>query len=98
VTEYDGEPNGAKFLDDAHLVVTDYKNGLMVLDIRSGNVEACLERRNTERFKGVNDLVFDSRGNLFFTDQGQSGLHDPSGRVYRVVGGRQAHQLARQRT
>jgi gluconolactonase len=85
VTEYDGEPNGAKFLDDNHLVITDYKNGLMLLDIRSGKVEAFLERRNTERFKGVNDLIFDSRGNLFFTDQGQSGLHDPSGRVYRLA-------------
>ena len=43
-----------------------------------------LERRNSERFKGVNDLVFDSRGNLYFTDQGQTGLHDPTGRLYRL--------------
>ena len=43
-----------------------------------------LARRNSERFKGINDLTFDSQGNLYFTDQGQSGLHDPSGRVYRL--------------
>ena len=43
-----------------------------------------LERRNSERFKGVNDLTFDSRGNLYFTDQGQTGLHDPTGRLYRL--------------
>ena len=42
------------------------------------------ERRNSERFKGVNDLMFDSRGNLYFTDQGQTGLHDPTGRLYRL--------------
>jgi gluconolactonase len=84
VAEYDGEPNGAKFFDGDHLVITDYKNGLMLLDIRSGKVAPFLERRNTERFKGVNDLVFDSQGNLYFTDQGQSGMHDPSGRVYRL--------------
>ncbi|KAF1020038.1 MAG: Lactonase drp35 [Paracidovorax wautersii] len=84
VAEYDGEPNGMKFLDAGTLLITDYKNGLMRLDVASGNVTPYLERRNSERFKGVNDLVFDSAGNLYFTDQGQSGLHDPSGRLYRL--------------
>jgi gluconolactonase len=32
----------------------------------------------------VNDLTFDAKGNLYFTDQGQTGLHDPTGRVYRL--------------
>ena len=84
VAEYDGEPNGMKFLDAGTLLITDYKNGLMRLDVASGQVSPYLERRNSERFKGVNDLVFDSQGNLYFTDQGQSGLHDPSGRLYRL--------------
>lgn len=84
VTEYDGEPNGMKFLDDGNLLITDYKNGLMQLEISSGQVRPYLERRNTERFRGVNDLVFDQAGNLYFTDQGQTGLHDPTGRLYRL--------------
>ena len=84
VVQYDGEPNGMKFRSDHEVVIADYKNGLMVLDVKRGEVKPLLMRRNTERFKGVNDLVFDSRGALFFTDQGQSGLHDPSGRVYRL--------------
>ncbi len=84
VAEWDGEPNGMKFLNDKQLLVTDYRNGLMVCDIDSGAVRPYLERRNSERFKGVNDLIFDSQGNLYFTDQGQSGLHDPSGRLYRL--------------
>lgn len=84
VAEYDGEPNGMKFLDAGTLLITDYKNGLMRLDVATGRVTPFLERRNSERFKGVNDLVFDSAGNLYFTDQGQSGLHDPSGRLYRL--------------
>jgi gluconolactonase len=83
VAEWAGEPNGMKFLNDRELLVTDYRNGLMVCDIASGTVRPWLERRNSERFKGVNDLVFDSRGNLYFTDQGQTGLHDPTGRLYR---------------
>jgi gluconolactonase len=84
VAEWDGEPNGMKFLNDRELLVTDYRNGLMVCDIASGALRPYLERRNSERFKGVNDLVFDSRGNLYFTDQGQTGLHDPTGRLYRL--------------
>jgi gluconolactonase len=85
ITEYDGEPNGLKFLDASTLIITDYKNGLMQLDIRSGAVSPFWQRRNTERFKGVNDLVFDRTGNLYFTDQGQTGLHDPTGRVFRLT-------------
>jgi gluconolactonase len=85
VGEWDGEPNGMKFLSAGELLVTDYKNGLVVLDVKSGQVKPFLERRNSERFKGVNDLVFDTTGNLYFTDQGQTGLHDPTGRVYRLA-------------
>jgi gluconolactonase len=85
VAEWDGEPNGMKFLNASQLLVTDYRNGLMLLDLPSGQVRPYLERRNSERFKGVNDLVFDTQGNLYFTDQGQTGLHDPTGRVYRLA-------------
>lgn len=85
VAQWDGEPNGMKFLNHQQLLITDYRNGLMVLDIASGQVRPFLERRNSERFKGVNDLVFDSKGNLYFTDQGQTGLQDPTGRVYRLA-------------
>lgn len=84
VTEYDGEPNGMKFLDAHTLLVTDYKAGLMRIDVRDGAVTPWLQRRNSERFKGVNDLVLDEQGNVYFTDQGQTGLHDPTGRLYRL--------------
>jgi len=84
VAEYDGEPNGMKFLDANTLIITDYKNGLVQLDISSGRIAPFLSRRNSESFEGVNDLIFDASGNLYFTDQGQTGLHDPSGRVYRL--------------
>lgn len=84
VAQWDGEPNGMKFLSDTELLVTDYKNGLMRLNIQTGQVKTFLERRNSESFKGVNDLVLDARGNVYFTDQGQTGMHDPSGRVYRL--------------
>jgi len=84
VAEYDGEPNGMKFLTERELLIADYKNGLMACEIATGTVRPFLQRRNSERFKGVNDLTFDSAGNLNFTDQVQTGLHDPTGRVYRL--------------
>jgi gluconolactonase len=84
VAEWDGEPNGLTTFSERELITTDFRNGLMIIDIASGAVTPFLDRRNTERFKGVNDLIFDSRGNLYFTDQGTSGMHDPTGRVYRL--------------
>lgn len=85
VTEYDGEPNGMKHMADGDFLITDYRHGLMRLHMGSGEVEPFLERRNSERFRGVNDLTFDAAGNLYFTDQGQTGMHDPTGRVYRLA-------------
>lgn len=84
VIEYDGEPNGMRFISDTDLLITDYKNGLMRLNVESAKITPYLTRRNSERFKGMNDLVLDSQGNIYFTDQGQSGMHDPTGRVYRL--------------
>jgi gluconolactonase len=84
VTEYDGEPNGMKFLNQRELLIADYKNGLMACDISSGAIRPYLTRRNSERFKGINDLIFDAKGNLYFSDQGQTGMHDPTGRLYRL--------------
>jgi gluconolactonase len=85
VAEWEGEPNGMKLLGPQELLVTDYRNGLVEVDLRTGTVRPHLSRRNTESFKGVNDLTLDSRGNVYFTDQGQTGLHDPTGRLYRLT-------------
>lgn len=85
VAEYDGEPNGlALHPAGRHLYVADYRNGILRVEIATGAVEPVLARRNGERFKGPNDLVFAGNGDLYFTDQGQTGLHDPTGRVYRL--------------
>ena len=83
VAEYDGEPNGLKIHRDGRIFVTDYRHGIMQLDPSTGAVTRLLERRWSEHFKGVNDLFFAPNGDLYFTDQGQTGLQDPSGRVYR---------------
>ena len=85
VAEYDGWPNGLKLHKDGRAFITDYKRGIMVLDMASGRITPLIETVRSESFKGVNDLHFATNGDLYFTDQGQTGLHDPTGRVYRYT-------------
>jgi gluconolactonase len=83
--EYDGWPNGLALHPDGSLWIADYRRGLLRLDRAKDAPTEVLGHRNSESFKGLNDLVFDARGNCWFTDQGQTGLHDPTGRVYRLL-------------
>ena len=87
VADYDGEPNGLKIHQDGRIFVADFKNGIMLLDPASGSVSRLVSRHHTEHFKGVNDLVFASNGDLYFTDQGASGYNDSSGKVFRLTAG-----------
>lgn len=88
VAQYDGWPNGLALHADGSLWIADYRRGILRLDpAGSGAPEPVLAHRNSESFKGVNDLTFDAAGNLYFTDQGQTGMHDPTGRVYRYTRG-----------
>lgn len=83
VAEYDGQPNGLKIHADGRIFIADFQNGIMQLDPATGNVTHALRDCDTEGFKGCNDLHFGRNGALYFTDQGQTGLQDPTGRVYR---------------
>ncbi len=82
VAEYDGQPNGLCLHKDGRIFVADHTKGLLLLDPATGKVTTLIDRPRLEPFKGLNDLTFDSKGNLFFTDQGESGWHDPTGRVW----------------
>ncbi|HET7635773.1 MAG TPA: SMP-30/gluconolactonase/LRE family protein [Burkholderiales bacterium] len=83
VAETDGWPNGIAIHRDGSVWIADYRRGLLRMDPSDGKIETLLGHRNSESFKGLNDLTFDADGNCWFTDQGQTGLHDPSGRVFR---------------
>ena len=83
--EYDGWPNGLKIANDGRIFVADYRHGIMELDARAGKMLPVLRSRNSESFRGCNDLHLASNGDIYFTDQGQTGLHDPTGRVYRLT-------------
>ncbi|WP_316980372.1 SMP-30/gluconolactonase/LRE family protein [Shumkonia mesophila] len=83
IADYDGEPNGLKIHRDGRIFVADHRLGLLQLDPDTGSLNPILERAFLESFKGLNDLIFDKDGTLYFTDQGETGMNDPTGRVYR---------------
>ena len=84
--EYDGIPNGLKVHKDGRAFIADRENGLMVLDPATGKIETLLSGPKAgQKFKGLNDLHFAGNGDLYFTDQGRTGLQDATGHVYRFT-------------
>jgi gluconolactonase len=83
IAVYEGWPNGLAARGD-ELLVADYRHGLLTLDPRGGGMAPVLETVLSEGFRGLNDLVLHPDGSVLFTDQGQTGLQDPTGGVYRL--------------
>ncbi len=83
VAEYDGWPNGLAVRPDGSLLAADYRIGLVGIDA-AGAVTPLLRSVMSESFKGLNDLALHRDGSVLFTDQGQTGLQDPTGRVWRL--------------
>jgi gluconolactonase len=84
VVQYDGWPNGLAIHKDGRIFIADHLRGILALDPNTGKISPVVTRVRREGLKGVNDLVFARNGDLYFTDQGQTGLQDPTGRVYRL--------------
>jgi gluconolactonase len=82
--DYDGEPNGLRIHRDGRVFVADHRHGVLAFDPETAEQTTILGQAHREGFKGLNDLMFGSNGDLFFTDQGQSALQKPDGRVYRL--------------
>lgn len=91
--QYDGWPNGMKVMQNQLALVADYRRGLVSIDLTTGAATPVLEHRFSEGFKGLNDLYIAPSGDVYFTDQGQTGLHDPTGRVFRLRPGGQLDTL-----
>lgn len=86
--DYDGIPNGLKIHKDGRIFVADRKNGVMLFDPNSGKISVfAAGPAPGQKFLGLNDLIFDHRGDLYVTDQGRSGLQNANGRVYRISDG-----------
>lgn len=82
--DYDGQPNGLKLHKDGRIFVADRKNGIVVFDSTTGARIADAQGRDRHAFQGLNDLSFGGNGDLYVTDPGDSGMHEPTGAVYRL--------------
>jgi gluconolactonase len=82
--QYDGHPNGIAIHKDGRVFVADAKNGIMIFDPASAKMTPFVTELPVGKLKGPNDLMFAENGDLYFTDQGETGLHDPTGRLVRV--------------
>ena len=84
VVQYDGWPNGMKFHKDGRPLHRGLPEGHPRARHEDAKLETVLETAYSEGFKGCNDLHFTSTGDLYFTDQGQTGIADPTGRLFRL--------------
>ncbi|GGK34979.1 SMP-30/gluconolactonase/LRE family protein [Salinarimonas ramus] len=80
---YEGWPNGLKIDADGRVYIADYMHGILVLEPGADAPRPLVTHRHSEHFRGCNDLFLARDGSIFFTDQGQSGMHMQNGRVYR---------------
>lgn len=85
IIKYDGWPSGLKFHPDGRLIIADCRHGLLALDVDARKISPFLTHQYSQRFMGVSDLTFAKNGDLYFTDPGQTGLHDATGVVYRLT-------------
>jgi gluconolactonase len=77
-----GGPNGSKFHRNGHLFVTDSGRD-EILDISpDGSIGLAASECQGQRFRGPNDLVFASNGDLYFTDPEDSSPENPIGNVF----------------
>lgn len=80
--EYEGHPNGLRIHRDGRIFIADRARGLMVMAPDSSDVRPLLAGPGNGAFLGLNDLTFAQNGDLYFTDQGETGLENPAGAVY----------------
>lgn len=85
---YRGEPNGLVLDRAGSLWIADADRGLLRSDVFGTDLtpSEVLTRLGDRPLLGLNDLVVDSADRILVTDQGDSGLNDPIGRVIRVDG------------
>ncbi|MFC7460163.1 SMP-30/gluconolactonase/LRE family protein [Hydrogenophaga defluvii] len=84
VVETGGSPQGIAVHQDGSLWVADARRGLLRVGPGTEAVRELLGRSGNQVAPGAKDLVFDGRGNCYFTSPGDSGMHDQTGRVFRL--------------
>lgn len=82
VVEKFPSPVGAKFHKDGRLFITDLTGVLYSYSPKTGKREVVVDSYEGKRLNGLNDLVFDETGGLYFTEPRESSATHPIGRVF----------------
>lgn len=77
-----GQPNGAKFHRDGRLFIADKARGILAFNPLDKSIAPVVSSYRSEALRGVNDLVFDMEGGLYFTEPYGSNTLNPNGRVF----------------
>lgn len=85
-----GQPNGAKFAPDGMLWIADKQKGLLKMDTRTGVITPVVNGYKNEQLRGLNDIVIDARGGVYFTEPYGSSALKPDGRVFYLPPGADA--------
>ena len=83
--EYDGRPNGLRIRADGAIFIADRLRGIVRLHPETGRIEPVLPELPGAKLHGPNDLVIARNGDIYFTDQGESSLTNPIGRLVRLT-------------
>ncbi len=83
---------GLTFSKKQELHVCNFKRGALIHLNRKGRVLGCIERVGNRKLMTPNFSVFDSEGNLYFSDSGEWGAGN--GCVYRLRGNGRAEHFA----
>ena len=88
-------PNGAKFIDDHTMLITDVRRGIVTFDLETGEYVSRVTEFEGEPFRGPNDLVLDGQGGAYFTDASGSSIINPIGNIYYVKYGDGSFEVER---
>ncbi|MFJ7724764.1 SMP-30/gluconolactonase/LRE family protein [Neobacillus sp. NPDC097160] len=86
-------PVGAMFHKDGRLFITDVTGELYAYNTTTGERTLIVNSYNGKPLNGLNDLVFDESGGLYFTEPMGSSATKPIGRVFYLPPGSSEPQL-----
>ncbi len=81
VADVGGYPGGGRFDHSGKYIVTD-RSALMSFDTATSKMTAIVSSFGTQNFKGLNDVIVDKAGGMYFTDPNGSNAMHPNGRVF----------------
>lgn len=76
--------NGLTVSSDGYIYACEYSKGAILKISPQGKVETFVSEFEGKPFNRPNDLIFDSKGNLYFTDPFKYKKENAGGRVFRV--------------